>query len=92
MIPGPGLTGPSTTEVLSVNQDSWSYGPTLPVYLFSVQVVEDPRGGIVTVGNLNGALQMYYLRDAGPTTTWVLLPQKMQVSTYQLVAFTIPDE
>ena len=85
----------SSVEILDDVNGNWRYGPPLPVPLYGGTLVEDPAGGVIFIGGQNDAGThdtLYRLSHAGPNSSWMKLPQKLQSPRGLHVSFLVPDE
>ena len=83
-----------SVEILDDNANSWRNGPTLPISVSSLSLVEDQRGGVIALG---GALPsgmvndlLYRLRNS-EADKWELMPQKLKSPRKFFVAIIMPD-
>jgi len=54
----------SSTEILDVNKQIWSFGPILPLALYGAPMVEHYRGGVVLIGiNFINILRTNFLNE-----------------------------
>jgi len=78
-------------DLLDLRTMVWSEGPNFPMKIGRIQVVEHYKGGIITVGGLDGSLQirseLYYL--ASRDDPWVKLKQHLRVPRFSHTAFLV---
>ena len=84
----------NTVEILDDESTSWRIGPPLPISVFGFSMVEDQRGGVISLGGyLSGAQPtnlMYRLRNS-ESTSWELMPHKLASPRAFFTAIMIPD-
>jgi len=86
--------GLSSVEILDEGSLAWRDGTNLPLTTWTVNLVEDPRGGVILVGGYNGiepTTSLYRLEHVGFNVNWQLLPQKLKVGNRWMRPIIIPD-
>ncbi len=86
--------GLTSVEVLDEGATSWRIGTSLPIKTWSVNLVEDPRGGVIMVGGYTGVgptIALYRLKHAGNNVNWEQMPQKLKIGNNMLLSIIIPD-
>ncbi len=91
---GWGTSGLSSVEILDKGAAAWRFGPNLPLTTWGVNLVEDPRGGVILVGGFNGVeptTALYRLEHAGMNAKWELMTQKLKIGNQFMRPIIIPD-
>lgn len=78
----------NSVEFLDIGSTSWRPGPKLPQPLHGAPIVQHPNGGVIMIISNS----FYYLANAGSTSQWQLLPQKLATPREWFMAFFVPDE
>lgn len=69
-------------------------GPILPDLFDLASIVEHPSGnGVILLGgfaHFTRSEKLYFLKNGGILTKWVLLPQTIKTPTLEFFAFALP--
>jgi hypothetical protein len=86
-------TDMTSVEILDIGTHEWRTGPELPIPIKHASMVDHPFGGLVLIGGY-GAEEwqdsLYLLPFAN--SEWVLMPQKLNFTRSDAVAFLVPDD
>ena len=70
---------------------AWKYGPKLPVEIAASQMIEDPLGGVITIGGYPSITFKSFYRLAHAEAKWTKMSQTLSVGRWLHVAVPIPD-
>ena len=83
----------NSTEILDVSTHTWRLGPVLPLAIFSTQMVEHYKGGVVLIGGRiqNVDPQNYLFHLPSENEEWYIMEKKLLQPRAEHIAFLIPS-